>query len=60
MEVKNMSKEVIPFDRIERTCMELNKYNETHGTNYSYGEYKALVRQKKIRPVLLDDKKQKK
>lgn len=29
-------------------------------TNYSYGEYKALVRQKKIRPVLLDDKKQKK
>lgn len=54
-----MSKEVIPFDRIERTCMELNKYNETHGTNYSYGEYKALVRQKKISPVLFGNKKQK-
>lgn len=54
-----MSKEVIPFDRIERTCMELNKYNETHGTNYSYGEYKAFVRRKKISPVLFGNKKQK-
>lgn len=30
-------------------CEELMKYNEEHGTSYSYGEYTALVGMGKIK-----------
>lgn len=39
-----------PLDRLELTCRELDRYNKKHGTKYSYGQYTALVRQRKIRP----------
>jgi hypothetical protein len=43
--VKNRKK-----DNIDLICEELTKYNEQHGTSYSYGEYTALVgREKKKR-----------
>lgn len=38
------------YDRIERRCLEIKKYNAEHNTNYSYGEYTALVRLGKIKP----------
>ncbi len=46
-----MSREIKPYDRIERTCAAIAEYNKEHGTNYSYGEYTAMVRMKKIRPA---------
>lgn len=36
-------------DNIDLICEEKNKYNEEHGTSYSYGEYTALVRMGKIK-----------
>lgn len=37
------------LDHLDRICLEINKYNKEHGTNYSYGEYTALIRIGKIR-----------
>ena len=42
--VKNRKK-----DNIDLICEELTKYNEQHGTSYSYGEYTALVGMGKIK-----------
>lgn len=36
-------------DNIDLICEEKNKYNEEHGTSYSYGEYTALVGMGKIK-----------
>ena len=36
-------------DNIDLICEELMKYNEEHGTSYSYGEYTALVGMGKIK-----------
>ena len=36
-------------DNIDLICEELMKYNEQHGTSYSYGEYTALVGMGKIK-----------
>lgn len=36
-------------DNIDLICEEKNKYNEEHGTSYSYGEYTALVEMGKIK-----------
>lgn len=36
-------------DNIDLICEELVKYNEEHGTSYSYGEYTALVGMGKIK-----------
>ena len=36
-------------DNIDLICEELTKYNEQHGTSYSYGEYTALVGMGKIK-----------
>lgn len=36
-------------DNIDLICEELTKYNEKHGTSYSYGEYTALVGLGKIK-----------
>lgn len=36
------------LDHLDRICLEINKYNKEHGTNYSYGEYTALIRIGKI------------
>lgn len=36
-------------DNIDLICEEKNKYNEEHGTAYSYGEYTALIRAGKIK-----------
>lgn len=36
-------------DNIDLICEELTKYNEEHGTSYSYGEYTALVGMGKIK-----------
>lgn len=43
-----MSKVKRKYDRIEKKCLELKKYNKEHGTNYTYGQYTALVRLGKI------------
>lgn len=43
------------LDHLDRVCLELKKYNKKHGTNYSYGEYTALIRAKKIRPKRGDE-----
>lgn len=45
-----MSKVKRKYDRIETKCLELKKYNEEHGTHYSYGQYVTLVRFGKIKP----------
>lgn len=36
-------------DNIDLICEELTKYNEEHGTSYSYGEYTALDGMGKIK-----------
>lgn len=36
------------YDSLEMKCKEINKYNEIHGTNYTYGQYTALKRLNKI------------
>lgn len=36
-------------DNIDLICEELVKYNEEHGTSYSYSEYTALVGMGKIK-----------
>lgn len=51
-----MSREIKQCDRIEMTCAAIAEYNKEHGTNYSYGEYTALVRMKKINPPLMQKK----
>jgi len=38
------------LDHLDKVCLELNEYNKKHNTNYSYGDYVALIRQKKIKP----------
>lgn len=37
-------------DHLTRVDCERIAYNKKHGTRYSYGEYTALVRLKKIKP----------
>lgn len=41
-------------DNIDLICEELTKYNEQHGTSYSYGEYTALVGMGKIKSKYRD------
>lgn len=41
-------------DNIDLICEEKNKYNEEHGTSYSYGEYTALVGMGKIKSKCRD------
>lgn len=48
MKVKNNGKNR-KKDNIDLICEELTKYNEQHGTSYSYGEYTALVGMGKIK-----------
>lgn len=45
---KKRSRSKKHLDRLDRVCLEINKYNKEHGTNYSYGEYTALIRIGKI------------
>lgn len=35
-------------DHLADKVKEINEYNEKHGTNYSYGQYTALKRLKKL------------
>lgn len=35
-------------DRLANKVKEINEYNEKHGTNYSYGQYTALKRLRKL------------
>ena len=34
--------------RLDRKVKEINEYNKKHGTSYSYGQYTALKRLKKL------------
>ena len=34
--------------RLDKKLKEISNYNEKHGTNYSYGQYTALKRLKKL------------
>lgn len=45
-----MAKKKEKLDHLDKVCLELKAYNEKHNTHYSYGDYVALVKQKKIRP----------
>jgi hypothetical protein len=38
------------LDHLDKVCLEIKKYNKANGTNYSYGQYTALVRGRKIKP----------
>ena len=41
---KKRSRRKKPLDHLDHICLEINKYNKEHGTNYSYGEYTAFIR----------------
>ncbi len=45
-----MSNKRKKLDRLDKVCIELSKYNKKYGTNYSYGQYTALIRSGKIKP----------
>ena len=37
-----------PFDKIEKNDQERIAYNKQHGTNYSYGQYFSLKRNRML------------
>lgn len=39
------------LDRIDRICLYCKDYNKKHNTNYSYGQFVAKIKARKIRPL---------
>lgn len=46
------------LDHLDLVCLEIAKYNKTHNTYYSYGEYTALVCAGKIISDVVNDGKE--
>lgn len=45
------------LDHLDLVCLEIAKYNKIHNTCYSYGEYTALVRARKIISDVVSEKR---
>lgn len=45
------------LDHLDLVCLEIAKYNKTHNTYYSYGEYTALVCAGKIISDVVSEKR---